>query len=202
MCVRLLCLPRLGKFLLAPPLRSLSTSLGIQNEVPPPEAAGVISDKLLVVDIVVLSAGPDGEEVVQAPWELVAAVRIDGLENTEDNPSIHGQNVKVLGDGAPQNWAANSSESQHHDLDWRSVLSGQAERSRILVVDLVDVLVQKRACVHGAMHPVMPGVLQNEEDGNLVCHLPGAGERNRGLEAEVLAHRVEHPNLGELNGEM
>lgn len=56
--------------------------------------------------------------------------------------------------------------------------------------------------MHGTMCPVMPGILQNEEDGDLVCHLPGAREWNGGLEAEVLAHGVEQPDLRELDGEM
>lgn len=70
------------------------------------------------------------------------------------------------------------------------------------MVDLVDVLVEEGAGVHQTMTPVMPGVLQNKEDGNLISHLPHAGERDIGLEAEVLAHGVEQPNLGELDGKV
>lgn len=96
-----------------------------------------------MVNIVVLSTGPDGEEVVQTPWELIAAVRVDSLEDPEHNPSVHGQDVKVLRDGAPDYGAADGSEAQDHDLNRRSVLSSQTKRSRVLVVDLVDVLVQE-----------------------------------------------------------
>lgn len=70
------------------------------------------------------------------------------------------------------------------------------------MVDLVDVLVEERACVHGPMHPVVPGILQNEEDRNLVRHLPWAREWNRGRHSEKLAHRVEEPDLRKFDGEM
>jgi hypothetical protein len=48
----------------------------------------------------------------------------------------------------------------------------------------------------------MPRVLEDEEDGDLVGHLVDAREGNRGLETEVLAHWVEQPDLGELDGEV
>jgi hypothetical protein len=56
-----------------------------------------------MVNIVVLSAGPERKDVVQTPGEFVAAVRIDGLEQTENDPEVHGQNVQILGDCAPEN---------------------------------------------------------------------------------------------------
>jgi hypothetical protein len=187
---------------LTAPLGSLSTSLGVKDKVPPPEAASVVANELLVVNIVVLSASPERQEVVQTPWELVAAVRVDSLEHTEDNPDIHGQNVEVSGDGAEDDWGSDSTEAQNHDLNGRGVLSGQAEGSGVLVVDLVDVLVEEGAGVHGTVGPVVPCVLEDEEDGDLVCHLVDAGEGDRGRKTEILAHGVEHPDLGELNGEV
>jgi hypothetical protein len=192
----------LGQLPLAPLLGSLGTSLGVKAEVPPPEAAGVVSNELLVVDVVVLSASPEGKEVVQAPGELVAAVRINGLEHAEDNPCVHGENVEILGDGTPEDRASDGSETQDHDFDRGGVLSGEAKGSRVLVVDLVDVLVEEGACVHEAVSPVVPGIFHDEEDGNLVRHLVEWRERNRCLETEILAHRVEKPNLGEFDGEV
>jgi hypothetical protein len=199
---RLLSLPGLGQLPLPPVLGSLSTSLGVETEVPPPEAAGVVSDELLVVHIVVLGASPERKEVVQAPRELVAAVRINGLEYTDGDPGVHGENVEVLGDGTPEDGAADGSEAQDHDFNGRGVLGGDAEGSRVLVVNLVDVLVQERACVHEAMRPVVPGIFHDEENGDLVGHLEERRERNRCREAEVLAHRVEEPDLGEFDGKV
>lgn len=149
----------------------------------------------------VVSAGPDGKEVVERPGELVAGVRVDGLEETENDPGVHGQDVKVLGDGAPQDGAADGAEAEDHDFDGRCVFCCQAEWCGVLVVDLVDVLVQ-RAPVHGAVHPVVPGVLKNEEDCDLVCHSEERGEGDGSLETEVLRHGVEEPDLREFDGEV
>jgi hypothetical protein len=153
------------------------------------------------MNVVVLSASPEGQEVVQAPGELVTAVRIDSLEHTEDDPNVHGQDVEVFGDGAEDNRYADSSEAQYHDFDRRGVLSSQAEGGRVLVVDLVDVFVEEGG-VHGAVRPVVPCVLHDEKERDLECHLVDAGEGDGGLEAEVLAHGVEHPDLGKLDGKV
>ena len=69
------------------------------------------------------------------------------------------------------------------------------------MVNLVDVPVQ-RSPVHSSVGPVVPCILQYEEDGDLEGHLVHARERDRGGEADVLAHGVEEPDLGEFDGEM
>lgn len=125
----LLSLPELSHLSLPPCLGSLSTSLGIEDKVPPPEAASVVANEFLMVHVVVLGASPKWQEVVQTPGKLVAAVRIDGLEQAERNPSVHGQDVEILGNGAPQDGDTDCSEAQNHDLDRGSVFSSQAERS-------------------------------------------------------------------------
>lgn len=56
--------------------------------------------------------------------------------------------------------------------------------------------------MHGAMRPVVPSVLHDEEDGNLVGHFEQTRERYGGLEAKELAHGVEKPDLGELDSEV
>jgi len=48
----------------------------------------------------------------------------------------------------------------------------------------------------------MPCVLQDEEDCNLVPHLPPRWEWYAGLQAEELSHGVEEPNLRKLDGEV
>lgn len=155
-----------------------------------------------MVNIVVLSASPERKEVVQAPGELIATVRIDGLEQTEDDPAVHGQDVEILGDGAPDDGASYGTETEDHDFDRRGVLSSQTEGRRVLVVNLVDVLVKERAGVHETVSPVVPRVLHHEEDGDLVGHLVEGRKRDVGFETEVLAHGVEQPDLGKLDGEV
>ena len=198
---RLRGLLRLEGLALASPLGSLRTALGVEEPVPPGERARVVANELLVVDIVVVSTGPEREEVVERPGELVAGVRVNGLEDTEHNPDVHGQDVEVLGDGAPQDGAADSAETENHDFDGRCVFCCHAEGCGVLVVDLVDVLVQ-RAPVHGAVCPVVPGVLENEEDCDLVGHGEQSWEGSGSRKAEVLRHGVEEPDLGEFDSEV
>jgi len=198
----LLGLPGLGELLFPPLLGGLGTSLSVEDKVPPPEAAGIVTNEFLVVDVVVLGAGPEGKEVVQRPGELVTAVGIDGLEETERNPDVHCHDVEVLGDGTPENGATNTSETENHDLDGGGIFSSKTERCRVLVVNLVDVFVEEWNGVHGAVRPVVPSVLHDEEDGNLVGHFEEARERYGGLKAEELAHGVEKPDLGELDCEV
>jgi len=50
---------------------------------------------------VVVSTSPDWQEVVERPGELITRVRVDGLEHTQRDPDVHGEDVEVLGDGAP-----------------------------------------------------------------------------------------------------
>lgn len=145
-----------------------------------------------MVYVVPLSSGPSGEEVVQAPWELVSAVGIDGLEEPENDPCVHGQDVQVAGDGAPENWRADGWDTEKHNLDRGGVLSGEAERRRVLVVNFVDIFVE-RTPVEGAVQPVVSGVFHYEEDGNLQRHCEEGGERNTGPHAEVVGHRVKKP---------
>jgi hypothetical protein len=101
----------LGKLCFSAPLGRLGPSLGVEEIVPPPEAARIVTNEALVMDIVMLGAGPEGQEMVQTPRELVAAVGINGLEETQNDPDIHGQDVEILGQGAEQNGRAHGSDT-------------------------------------------------------------------------------------------
>lgn len=191
----------LSKLLLTAALVSLSTSLSVQEVVPPAEAGGVVADKLLVVHVVVVGASPDGQEVVQAPGEVVATVGVDSLEEAEDNPDVHGEEVQVAGDGSNENGRSDSARTEQHSLDRRSVLSGQTKRSRVSVVHLVNGLVQGTV-VKAAVEPVVPGILHDEHDGDLGGHLHDRREGNTVVHAKVGRNRVEEPNLRQLGSEM
>ncbi len=141
-----------------------------------------------------LSAGPEGKEVVQAPWEFVSAVSIDSLEQTADNPEVHGEDMKIASDQNPKDWYRDSCETENHDFNWRRVFGGKSEGSRVLVVDLVDILVE-RTPVHRAMGPVMPCILQHEENRDLECHCLPGWEGNTSIHAAVSRHWVEQPDL-------
>lgn len=69
------------------------------------------------------------------------------------------------------------------------------------MVDLMDGSVE-RSPVESTVRPVVPCVLHNKEDSDLVGHLGPCGEGNTSVHAEVFAHRVKEPNLGELDSEV
>ena len=94
------------------------------------------------MDVMVVSASPEWQEVSQAVRKVVAAVRIDGLEEAEDDPDVHREDVQILADGAPQDGCTYCAHTEDHDFNWRGVLSSHAKRRRVLMVDLVDILVQ------------------------------------------------------------
>ena len=56
--------------------------------------------------------------------------------------------------------------------------------------------------MHCTVGPVVPCVLHDEEDCDLVGHLVKRRERDVGIETEVLAHRVEKPDLRKFYGEV
>ena len=60
-----LLLSELCKLLLPALLAGLKTSLGVEAEVPPAEAGRVVTNELLVVQIVVVSTSPERQEMAQ-----------------------------------------------------------------------------------------------------------------------------------------
>jgi len=167
----------LSELLLTSALGSLWAALGVEEKVPPSERARVVANELFVMSIVVLSACPERKEMVQRPWEFVARVRVDGLEQAQNDPDIHGQNVKILGNAAEDDRSTDSAETQKHDLDGRGVFSSETEWCRVLMVNLVNSLVQ-RSPVQRAVRPVVPGILKDKKDGDLVGHFPNRREGN------------------------
>nr|POF13196.1 hypothetical protein CFP56_10344 [Quercus suber] len=127
--------------LLTSSLGGFGTALGVKAVVPPAERARVVADEFLMVRIVVIGAGPEGQEMVQTPRELVARMRVNGLEETQDDPDVHSQDVEVLGEGGPYDGATNGAGTEDHDFDRGCVFRREPERRGVLVVDLVDVLV-------------------------------------------------------------
>lgn len=146
-----------------------------------------------MVYVMVVRAGPDGQEMMQTPGELVATVRVDSLEQPQGDPDVHGEDVKLASDGAPEDGRADGADAEDQYFDGRGVFGGKAEGGRVLVVDLVDAAVE-RTPVQGTVEPVVPGIFEDEEDCNLISHSPRGGEGNAGIKAEVLSHGVEKPD--------
>lgn len=98
--------------------------------------------------------------------------------------------MEVAGERYPQNRASNTSQREEHNFDWRGVLSSQTERRRIGVVEFVYHLV-KRAVVQSSVEPIVPGILHDEEDGDVESHLAERGEGDTVVHAEVGCDGVE-----------
>ena len=75
-------LSQLGLLTLTSSLGSLWAGLSVHDIVPPSETAGVVTDEALVMGVVVIGAGVEGEEVMQTPREIITAVGVNGLEET------------------------------------------------------------------------------------------------------------------------
>jgi len=67
---------------------------------------------------------------------------IDGLEQAQNDPEVDGGNVKVLGEITVHQRAKNSSSTEDEDFSRVSIFGGQTKRSRVFVMNLVDVLVK------------------------------------------------------------
>lgn len=104
--------------LLGSPLRhSLGAGRGVHDPVPPPEAARVVPNELLVVHIMVIRARPEGNKVVQTPWQVISRVRIDGLEETQHDPDVHRQDVEVASESSPCDGCSDRTETEEEDFD-------------------------------------------------------------------------------------
>ncbi len=117
--------------------------IGAEDEVEVTEAGGVVVDEGHVVEVVVVSAGPEGEPVLEGPGEVVAGVGVDGLEEAEGDPDVDGEDVEVLGDVAVEEGTADGARAEDEDLERVGVLCCETEGGGVLVVDLVDVLVER-----------------------------------------------------------
>lgn len=58
-----------------------------------------------------VGACPEGNEVMEAPGEIVAAVGVNRLEESADYPEVHGQDVQIACDCAPEYWSADRAEA-------------------------------------------------------------------------------------------
>lgn len=89
-----------------------------------------------------LSARPKGNDVLEGPGEVVTAVRIDGLEETEGDPHIHGEDVEVSGEIAIKKGAENGACTQDGNFCGMRILCSESEGCRVLVMDFMDVFIQ------------------------------------------------------------
>lgn len=117
----------------------------------------------------VVGTGPEGEEVSERPREVVARMSVDCLPETKSDPNVDGEDVKVIPEYSVQEWSRDRSLREDQNFKRMGIFGGDTNRSRELVVELVNVLVQ-RTIVQSPVSPVMESVFKDEEKGDLRSH--------------------------------
>lgn len=97
--------------------------VGAHNVVAPTEGGGEIVHESHVVEIVVVSTSPEGKDVLKRPGKIVSAVSIDSLEETENDPDVHGEDMKVSGAKNVKDRASDRSGAEDKDFSWVGVFS-------------------------------------------------------------------------------
>lgn len=176
--------------------------VGTHDIVAPAEGSGEIVHKSHVVEVVVVSTSPEGEDVLEGPGEIVSAVSIDGLEETKNDPDVHGEDVEVSSAEDVKNRTSYRSGTEDEDLSGVGVLGSQAEGSRVFVVNFVNMLVHGTP-VEGLMGEEVEHVFVNEEKRDLENgFLPSWEGDMPGAHSETLGDWMEQPNERELHSEM
>lgn len=80
----------------------------------------------------------------------VSRMRINGLEKTESDPYVDGDDVQVWFEPAPEKRSDNCSRTENHDFEGMGVFRSQTKRRGVFVVELVNVLVEQ-GCVEELM---------------------------------------------------
>ncbi len=76
---------------------------------------------------------PEGDEAVGRPGVVVAGVGLNGLEEAEEEPGPHGEEV-----GGEEERAEHGAETEEDGLHRVGVLGGDAEGRGVVMMDLVD----------------------------------------------------------------
>ena len=199
--VKFICLgAELGGILLS--TNPLVATVRTEKVIPPTETCRVAAKEGHVVVVVVVRTRPEWNPVVQTNREVVTRVSIDRLEQTEHDPNVYGQDMQVLGIGTQQEWATNGAETQDQDFQRMCILGRKTERCNVLMVDLVNVLVQ-RTIVHCTVRPVMECIFEHKEQCDLPQHLSPAREWHLvRRQAEVLTDGMKTPDLRKLNSKV
>jgi len=126
---------------------------------------------------VVFGAGPEGDNVLEGPWEVVTAVGVDSLEKTERDPDVDGEDVEVAAEPAVQKRSGEGSSAENEDLCRVCVLGSKTEGSRVLVVNLVDMFVEGTP-MKSLVSKVVEHILKDKEESDLGEEGSPRGERN------------------------
>lgn len=103
--------------------------VGTHDEIAPAEGSREVIHESHVVEVVVICTGPERENVLERPREIVPAVSVDGLEKTENDPDVHGEDVKVASAKDIKDRTGDRSSTKNQNLGWVGVFSGETKRS-------------------------------------------------------------------------
>jgi len=149
-----------------------------------------------------LSARPERDNMLERPGEVVSGVGVDGLEKTKCDPNVNCDDVHVLRELAVQQGSENSSCPEYHHFKWMRILCGKTKRSRVFMMQLVDVLVEQ-GCVEKLVGEVMEHIFKNEEKGQLGKHGLPRGERDLpSIHAKGFCDGVEEEDGWSLHGKV
>lgn len=70
--------------------------------VTPSEGSRVVVREGHVVEVVVLCARPEWNDISQGPWEIITTVGVNSLEEAKRNPDVHRDDVNVACKETPQ----------------------------------------------------------------------------------------------------
>jgi hypothetical protein len=129
-------------------------------------------------------------------------VRVDSLEETEDNPEVDGDDVQVLGEVAVDERAEDGTGTKNEHFGRMGILCRQTKWSAILVMNLMNVLVQHTS-VQCLMSDEVEEVFEEKEQEDLGRHGFQRGERDLvSLHSKLFSGRVEEEDKGEFDGKM
>ncbi len=75
--------------------------LRVQHDIPPPKTTRVVANESFVMKIMMVRPRPEGNEVMQTPGKLVAAVGVNSLEQSQNDPQVHGQDMQIACKSTP-----------------------------------------------------------------------------------------------------
>ena len=105
-----------------------------KHVVPPAETCRVAAQDRGVVEIVVIGSCPEWEDMTEGPWEIVARVRIDCLEEPETDPDVDGEDVEVVPSDAVEEGSGDSAQCEDQDFEGMSILRGLTMTFRFMLI--------------------------------------------------------------------
>jgi hypothetical protein len=119
----------------------------------------------------------------------------------QSNPDVHRNQMEIPRYCTVQNRTSDGPEPQNKHLRWMSILGCQSKRRRILMMNLMNIFIQ-RAPMQCPMHPVVKSIFHHKEPTDLPDHRLPVREGDVKTETKVCDDGMEEVDLGEFDGEV